>query len=268
MYPIADRTYRGGRDRYDRGYGRQAEQFEADDYNWRDDERSYGQMEGWRDEDYGQFDPLGQSYRDRQARRDWGRDPSYPRRSESRPVARFERNLDRNFSSGAGSQLAANHGEWRDTSGGPNPSREDRDYRDTWGFGSGTRRTGYRDPNERGFFERAGDTIAHWLGDDADYGRGERGYRGKGPANYTRSDERIRDDANDRLTDDWHIDASRVEVTVDKGEITLNGTVPSRDQKRHAEDCVEDISGVHHVQNNLRVEDSDRNRTMTGSSTA
>ena len=40
------------------------------------------------------------------------------------------------------------------------------------------------------------------------------------------------------------------------GEITLNGTVASRDQKRRAEDLVEDVSGVKHVQNNLRVEDS------------
>lgn len=248
---MADRTYRGGPDRYDRGYGRQAEQFEAND--WRDDERSYGQMEGWRDENYGQLDSLGQSYdRDRHARRDWGRDPSYSRRSETRPAARFERNLDRSFSYGAGSQLAANHGEWRDTYGGPNPSREDRDYRDTWGF-SGTRRIRDRDPNDRGFLERAGDTIAQWFGDEADYGRGERGHRGKGPANYTRSDDRIRDDANDRLTDDWSVDASSIEVTVDNGEITLNGTVPSREQKRRAEDCVDGISGVRNVQNNLRI---------------
>ena len=37
--------------------------------------------------------------------------------------------------------------------------------------------------------------------------------------------------------------------------ITLDGTVPTRDQKRRAEDCVEDISGVRHVQNNLRVQE-------------
>jgi osmotically-inducible protein OsmY len=251
---MADRTYRGGRDRYERGYGRQEEQFDAGDYGWRDDERSYGQMEGWRDEDYGQFDTAGQSYgRDRQAARDWGRDPSYSRRSGSHPTARFERNLDRSFSYGAGSQLAANHGEWRDTYGSANPSSENRDYRGTWGgFGGGTEYGRDHDRDERGFLERAGDRLSQWLGDDADYGRG---YRGKGPANYTRSDERIRDDANDRLTDDWQVDASRIEVTADNGEITLNGTVPSREQKRRAEDCVEDISGVRNVQNNLRVAD-------------
>ena len=84
---MADRTYRSGRERHDRDrYHRQAEQFDAADYGWRDDERGHGQMgEGWRDEDYGQFDTAGQSYsRDRQAARDWGRDPSYARRNDFR----------------------------------------------------------------------------------------------------------------------------------------------------------------------------------------
>lgn len=244
---MADRTYRSGRDRYDRDrrYGRQAEQFDATDHDWRDDERGFGQMEGWRDEDYGQFDTAGQSYsRDREAARDWGRDPSYGRGRDF-TAPRFSGRSAASY--GVGSQLAANHGEWRDSFDSPTVRREHRDYR--------------RAGEARGFLERAGDTIAHWLGDDADYGRGERGYRGRGPANYVRSDERIRDDANDRLTDDWHVDASRIEVTVENGEVTLNGTVGSRAQKRRAEDCVEDLSGVRHVQNNLRVDDSVWNRT-------
>lgn len=123
----------------------------------------------------------------------------------------------------------------------------------------------------RGFFDRAGDTIASWFGSDeaarrreqdqrggeGDYGQQNyRGpnYRGHGPSDYTRSDERIREDANDRLTDDHRIDARRMSVAVAKGEITLNGTVSSREAKRRAEDSVEGISGVRHVQNNLRVE--------------
>ena len=36
--------------------------------------------------------------------------------------------------------------------------------------------------------------------------------------------------------------------------MTLDGTVTSRQQKRHAEDLVEELSGVKHVQNNLRVQ--------------
>ena len=38
-------------------------------------------------------------------------------------------------------------------------------------------------------------------------------------------------------------------------EVTLSGTVDSREAKRRAEDCAETISGVKHVQNNLRVQD-------------
>ena len=58
-----------------------------------------------------------------------------------------------------------------------------------------------------------------------------------------------------------------------KGEITLTGTVTSRDQKRRAEDVVEDISGVKHVQNNLRVDEGstwDRNNSgeTTGKTTS
>jgi osmotically-inducible protein OsmY len=50
-----------------------------------------------------------------------------------------------------------------------------------------------------------------------------------------------------------HIDASNIEVSVSRGEVTLNGTVTERFAKRHAEDLAESVSGVKHVQNNLRV---------------
>jgi osmotically-inducible protein OsmY len=271
---MADRTYRSGRERYerdrserDRGYGRQAEQFDAADYGWRDDERNYGQMgDGWREEDQS-------ASRDREAARDWGRDPSSRRSGASGYGSqRTERNFDRGTSGyGAGSQLAANHGEWRETYGA-SPSRENRDYRDTWGGSGGSSASRERDPNERGFLERAGDTIAHWLGDDADYQRGERGFRGHGPSGYSRPDDRIMEDACDALTEDWGVDARQISVQVTGGEVTLDGTVPSRQQKRRAEDLIDDLSGVKHVQNNLRVQDSttwDRtNRDDTGTTGA
>jgi hypothetical protein len=43
-------------------------------------------------------------------------------------------------------------------------------------------------------------------------------------------------------------------VTVSNREVTLSGTVNSRFEKRHAEDLAESVSGVAHVQNNLRVQ--------------
>lgn len=79
--------------------------------------------------------------------------------------------------------------------------------------------------------------------------------RGKGPKGYTRSDERIKESVCDCLTDDSHLDAGEIEVQVKSGEVTLSGTVPDRQAKRHAEDLVEHLSGVKHVQNNLRVKE-------------
>ncbi len=81
----------------------------------------------------------------------------------------------------------------------------------------------------------------------------EASHRGRGPRGYQRPDERILEDVSDRLTDDPHIDASEIEVRVENREVTLTGTVASRFEKRHAEDIADNVSGVTHVQNNLRV---------------
>jgi hypothetical protein len=78
-------------------------------------------------------------------------------------------------------------------------------------------------------------------------------YKGKGPRNYRRTDERILDDLNQRLEEDWEVDASDIEVTVKEGEVTLSGFVNERYEKRRAEDVAESISGVKHVENRLRV---------------
>jgi hypothetical protein len=56
-------------------------------------------------------------------------------------------------------------------------------------------------------------------------------YRGKGPKGYTRSDERIKEDVNDRLSDDPQVDASDISVTVSGCEVTLTGTVSERGRK-------------------------------------
>jgi osmotically-inducible protein OsmY len=82
----------------------------------------------------------------------------------------------------------------------------------------------------------------------------DRGFAGRGPKDYQRSDERIREDVNDRLTDDSWLDASEVTVEVKNGEVTLAGTVEDREQKRRAEDMAEQVSGVREVRNNIRVD--------------
>jgi hypothetical protein len=78
-------------------------------------------------------------------------------------------------------------------------------------------------------------------------------FRGKGPKGYQRSDERIKEDINDRLSDSHEVDATEIEVTVDKGEVILSGTVAQREQKRKAEDIAESVSGVKNVENRIRL---------------
>ncbi|WP_199489465.1 BON domain-containing protein [Pseudotabrizicola alkalilacus] len=107
--------------------------------------------------------------------------------------------------------------------------------------------------HERGMLTRAGDEIASWFGDEEAARRREQDHRGKGPRGYQRSDERIREDVSDRLSDDPRVDASEIDVTVESGEVTLAGEVTSKYAKRYAEDCADAVSGVTHVQNNLRV---------------
>jgi hypothetical protein len=82
---------------------------------------------------------------------------------------------------------------------------------------------------------------------------GREGYFGRGPRGYRRSDERIREDINDRLT--WHpeIDASDIEVRVENGEVTLTGVVEDRHSKRLAANIADDVFGVEDVHNELKV---------------
>ena len=125
----------------------------------------------------------------------------------------------------------------------------------------------------RGWWDRASDAVASWFGDDEAEQRRrmdqQREHRGRGPKGYRRSDERIKEDVNDRLSDDYYIDASDVEVSVSNTEVTLTGTVNSREDKRRAEDIAESVSGVTNVENRLRVKQGrygDYSSTSTGAS--
>jgi osmotically-inducible protein OsmY len=116
----------------------------------------------------------------------------------------------------------------------------------------------------RGWWDRASDEVASWFGDEeADRRRRmdeQRQHRGRGPKGYRRSDERIKEDVNDRLSDDYYLDASDVEVSVQNTEVTLTGTVQNRNDKRRAEDLAESVSGVTNVENRLRVKQADYGR--------
>lgn len=60
----------------------------------------------------------------------------------------------------------------------------------------------------------------------------------------------------ERLEDERRLDLRDVEVIVEDREVTLNGTVRRKEDKRRIED-VADIDGIRHVQNNLRVRGRD-----------
>ena len=133
------------------------------------------------------------------------------------------------------------------------------------GYGRGSGEYGRRG-EERGFWERASDEVSSWFGDREAERRREIDHRGRGPKGYQRSDDRIREDVNDRLSDDPYVDASEIEVSVSNGEVTLSGTVDSREAKRRAEDIAERVSGVRHVQNNLRVQQQGQHQGATATS--
>src|SRR5437764_2488082 len=92
----------------------------------------------------------------------------------------------------------------------------------------------------------------------SDYERDPRYYggpsfRGRGPKNYQRSDERIREDVCERLTYDERVDATDIEVEVREGVVRLSGTVDDRYAKRIAEDVAESVRGIRDVENQIRI---------------
>jgi osmotically-inducible protein OsmY len=144
------------------------------------------------------------------------------------------------------------------------------------GLGSGRHQGGWRGRDWRGQDWRGSESGGEWRGTDwrsgespnmgqSDQSTGYSGltndwdeqrgrFAGRGPKGYRRSDERIREDVSDRLTDDAWLDASNIEVKAENGMVTLSGNVGSRDDKRRAEDIVMSISGVKDVINQIHVD--------------
>jgi osmotically-inducible protein OsmY len=132
----------------------------------------------------------------------------------------------------------------------------------------GERGRDYDWQEDRGWWDRTSDEVASWFGDkDAErrrqMDRQRQQLRGRGPKGYRRSDERIKEDVNDRLSEGY-LDASEIEVIVMNAEVTLTGSVDSRENKRLAEDIAESVSGVSNVENRLRVTQSSLDRPLLG----
>jgi|KBSSwiStaDraftv2_1062776.scaffolds.fasta_scaffold240825_2 osmotically-inducible protein OsmY len=188
----------------------------------------------------------GRSYRSSYDR-DWAETPSSERG--------YNREYGRSYgSAGFGDrQVRESEREYQGTFRPPNYGRD---------FQTNQRRT-YGSENtaaDRDWLDRASDEVSSWFGDDEAERRRrmdkmrDRNFRGRGPKGYRRSDERIREDVNDRLTDHAYLDASDIDVNVKEGEVTLSGKVFDRTDKRLAEDVAESVTGVKNVQNNLRTD--------------
>jgi osmotically-inducible protein OsmY len=122
----------------------------------------------------------------------------------------------------------------------------------------------------RSFIDKTRDEVASWFGDREaqqrrhwDERRAE-SHRGRGPKDYRRSDERIREDVNDRLTEDPYLDATDITVAVEATDVTLTGQVTAREDKRRAERLAEQVAGVGDVQNNIRVRPNEAREVEAG----
>lgn len=78
-------------------------------------------------------------------------------------------------------------------------------------------------------------------------------HAGRGPRGYQRSDERIKEDICERMSQHGQLDASDIEVRVVNAEVTIEGSVNDRQAKRLAEDIAEAVIGVREVHNQVRV---------------
>ncbi len=216
---------------------RESEHRYGSDYRSGASEQQYGSRYGSSEPRYGSGGDWGSSGQDRYRQ---GNEPSF---GSSGSYGR---------SQGAGSFGGGNQG--RGDYGGGYRGDEGRGYGGHYATGTGPDwSTGGGYGGDTSFGPRSG-----WSSGASGGGQSMReSYAGRGPKDYKRSDDRIREDVSDRLEQDHGVDASDISVQVQNGEVTLTGTVNSRDQKRRAEDCAEAVNGVKEVTNNLRVNRSD-----------
>lgn len=126
-------------------------------------------------------------------------------------------------------------------------------------YGQNYGQTGYRQSNFGGGYLRNES--------ENEFNRETRGFQGRGPKGYKRSDERIREEVCEALSADPRIDASEIEVQVSEGIVTLSGTVDERRAKRAAEDVAEGCTGVSDVKNDIRISASTNATGWGGGST-
>lgn len=260
------RDARGERDRPDR---HERHDRHEPDYRARADS---DYRSGWHGSDYS--DNNYYSGRESYARRDGdyyssGRDPGYGERDQRGGYGNYERDRGWADSPRRGERQGGDRGSW-DRGNYRGLYQEQvwtRDPRsgNVYGYEYSTR----LDPRR---FNAGDESQDRWRSDVSDQNRrfdidrgwhtpgtsgyGNRGFEsqyGRGPKGYVRSDERIREDVCDRLSDDDEVDARDITVTVKNADVILEGTVIDRRTKHRAEDIAESVSGVKNVTNHLRT---------------
>jgi hypothetical protein len=241
---MSDRDWRPGRDRdrndYDERYGDR----EFRDQHW-GPRRDYGRSRDSspeRNEARASAEPSRDRDVSGRGGPDWESQRWMSSRDRSRMMPVFESDsgerYDREFENRGASQR-----DWSDRRVGTDSGYRNTDYSGSWGQQT---TGGVRGSYSGGLMEGAGR------------------YAGRGPKNWQRSDDRIREDVNEALTQNPDVDASEVDVQVASGQVTLSGTVSSRHEKRAAEDCAWNVSGVRDVDNHLKVHQGVTERVASG----
>ncbi len=163
---------------------------------------------------------------------------------------RYGRNYGQNFNRGSSQDYGRNYGRGYGQNYGQGYNQ---DYGQNYGRSYGQNYgPGYNQQYGRNYGQ--GKDYQNDYGSSGSMSNWNRGrYSGVGPRGYRRSDDRLTEDINDRLT--WHgqVDATEIQVDVKDGIATLSGTVHSRYEKRMAEEIAESIPGVKDIQNNLKI---------------
>lgn len=163
----------------------------------------------------------------------------------------FEEDKDSSFHFGGVSRATTNtiNGPWAENRG-----RKSADSRRSQWSGSPFEDQKIYNWNNRAM--REGDYRSDYTSGNRGYGGGQAfhdagNFHGRGPRGYQRPDSSIFDDVCETLKQAPDIDASEIEVAVEKGIVSLKGVVPDRETKKLAEYEIENISGVSDVQNKL-----------------
>jgi len=239
---------------YSSDYGYQGTGYDQTNWGNRGSRQNtgYNQSQQWRDDDWDRRNEGYGNYGQENRRRniDYGND--YNKRNMGSNYDQWNRDYIGNYGSTGYGERAGMTGGYSNT----NYGNRNQDLGNRYG-------NTYND-RDRGWWDRTRDEVSSWFGDD-DAERRRRmdkvsgPHKGKGPRDYHRSEDRIREDVCDRLADDDYVDASDIRIEIQNDEVILSGTVNSREEKRRAEDIVESISGVRNVENRIRVGRSDAN---------